>query len=1043
MPFNSLQDLISNRKVWLDSTNKNKFNLDNLLAKPYSDPAHFIFELLQNADDAGATEVEFELKSDCFVMRHNAKKNFDLKDIEGVTGIGNSQKKDELMPIGKFGLGFKSVFAVTNSPIIYSGIYRIMIKDFVLPIQVDGPLSVDGTQIILPFNNPSISAGKAYEIISRMLIKLEPRTIMFLNNIKEIRRISVDFNEFISKSTRNLNKLGEVYVVKIVTHAVKEDYLIFYKHFNIDGAKLKVEIAYKLGRSKSGKEFILPLEQTSKLVVYLPTEKETLLNFIIQGPYKTTPNRENITLEEEKNERIINVTSDLVADSIYIVKKMGLLNAEFFKTLPIESEKVENYIYNKLYERIKDEIITGRLIPTLDNKYGTPSEIAIPKNNELVRLLKNNDLWVLFSKKRWINIEMQHDSNISLRKYLINVLGVKEIDNDDFSEAINEKFLSKKSDNWLHGFYAYLIKYPSLWKEEGYRSRPILKYKAIIRLSTGEMYPPFDSNGKLLVYLPSKETTRYRTVKKDFMNNINTEKFLKDLGLTEPDIFSEIDEYILPKYVGSPLKPDQDYVKDLLKLMMGYEKIADNRKTEFAEKLSSYNFLLSSNNSKSEKLLRKLSEVYFPTKELKIYFENSSEVFFVDVSLIENLKRNNVEIFLENIGVSRLPRRIKFEGPASLGYQEIFQKIGNTGRSITRVNYKLDGLGNLLTNLTSDKSVILWNFLLKSLENFSTREAKSFFKGEDTWYYYGHQRSEIDAEFTLLLRNSCWVLNKESQFKKPSDITPDELSSLFNTTGENLDILIKELNFKPDYFSSLPSEDREILELARKIPKEKLIEMAENLSKDQRTDSVAIWTPSFSPDETTTKFSEYIPKKPTNDSSYYGPTEEGSTNKLSNQSDETKMENINPEDKGNIGEWGESYVYKYLKERYTQNSAKFEETNNGFVVSGSEGVRYKIIWTNKNGNRGEGFDFLILKDDKNFEYIEVKTKTGKDIKEIEMTGTQWELARNLFNQNVGDKYSIYIVYNAGTYEPEIKRIVNPFRMWKDGEIKAHPVNLIL
>ena len=194
MPFNSLQDLISNRKVWLDSTNKNNFNLEDLLAKPYSDPAHFIFELLQNADDAGATEVEFELKSDCFVMRHNAKKDFDLKDIEGVTGIGNSPKKDELRPIGKFGLGFKSVFAVTNSPIIYSGIYRIMIKDFVLPIQVDGPLSVDGTQIILPFNNPSISAGKAYEIISRVLIKLEPRTIMFLNNIKEIRRISVDFN---------------------------------------------------------------------------------------------------------------------------------------------------------------------------------------------------------------------------------------------------------------------------------------------------------------------------------------------------------------------------------------------------------------------------------------------------------------------------------------------------------------------------------------------------------------------------------------------------------------------------------------------------------------------------------------------------------------------------------------------------------------------------------------------------------------------------------------------------------------------------------
>ena len=285
MALNSLQDLISNRKKWIESTKENNFNLDDLLAKPYSDPAHFIFELLQNADDAGATQVEFELNSDCFVMRHNAKKDFDLEDIKGVTGIGNSPKKDELRPIGKFGLGFKSVFAITNSPIIYSGDFRIMIRNFVLPIPIDGPLSIDGTQIILPFNNPSVPEGKAYEIISSMLFNLEPRTIMFLNNIKEIRRISLNSNDFISKSTRKLLKFGKVNDVKITTKTVQENYLIFYKHFIIEGANLKAEIAYKLGKSKNGRKTILPLDQTSKLVVYFPTEKETFLNFIVQGPY--------------------------------------------------------------------------------------------------------------------------------------------------------------------------------------------------------------------------------------------------------------------------------------------------------------------------------------------------------------------------------------------------------------------------------------------------------------------------------------------------------------------------------------------------------------------------------------------------------------------------------------------------------------------------------------------------------------------------------------------------------------------------------------
>lgn len=116
MTVDSLEELIQNRKDWLEINKRNKFNFDILLARPYSEPAHFIFELLQNADDAGATQVQFELRRDGMDMWHNASRDFNLSDIEGVTGIGNSTKENELTPIGKFGLGFKSVFAVVLAP---------------------------------------------------------------------------------------------------------------------------------------------------------------------------------------------------------------------------------------------------------------------------------------------------------------------------------------------------------------------------------------------------------------------------------------------------------------------------------------------------------------------------------------------------------------------------------------------------------------------------------------------------------------------------------------------------------------------------------------------------------------------------------------------------------------------------------------------------------------------------------------------------------------------------------------------------------------
>ena len=49
----------------------------------YPDQAHFLFELLQNAQDTGATEAVFALSSEMLVFEHNGRP-FDKGDIEGI-----------------------------------------------------------------------------------------------------------------------------------------------------------------------------------------------------------------------------------------------------------------------------------------------------------------------------------------------------------------------------------------------------------------------------------------------------------------------------------------------------------------------------------------------------------------------------------------------------------------------------------------------------------------------------------------------------------------------------------------------------------------------------------------------------------------------------------------------------------------------------------------------------------------------------------------------------------------------------------------------
>lgn len=93
----------------------------------YAETAHFVYELLQNADDANATEVTIVLKPDKLLFKHNGTKHFDITseddervgDINSITGIGNSSKENTQNKIGKFGVGFKAVFQYTDTPEIY------------------------------------------------------------------------------------------------------------------------------------------------------------------------------------------------------------------------------------------------------------------------------------------------------------------------------------------------------------------------------------------------------------------------------------------------------------------------------------------------------------------------------------------------------------------------------------------------------------------------------------------------------------------------------------------------------------------------------------------------------------------------------------------------------------------------------------------------------------------------------------------------------------------------------------------------------------
>ncbi len=157
----------------------------DLLGQLYSERTHFIFELIQNAEDAGATEVAFELFGDRLELRHDGRP-FTEADVRGVCGVGQGAKAADLTAIGRFGIGFKAVYAYTRTPQVHSGDEHFRIENYVRPFAAE-PIAATGTLFVFPFDHDTVPAAAAAAEIAAALTALQPRILLFLRNVARLR----------------------------------------------------------------------------------------------------------------------------------------------------------------------------------------------------------------------------------------------------------------------------------------------------------------------------------------------------------------------------------------------------------------------------------------------------------------------------------------------------------------------------------------------------------------------------------------------------------------------------------------------------------------------------------------------------------------------------------------------------------------------------------------------------------------------------------------------------------------------------------------
>lgn len=572
---------------------KKHTGIRKLVEELYPDSAHFIYELLQNAEDAtneqgkGATEASFILSKTCLVFEHNGQA-FDKGDIEAITDIGGGTKADDVNKIGRFGIGFKAVFAYTETPHIWSPTFSFKIDDLVLPSVLD-PKSELGnkTRFEFPFNNPKKTPKDAYADVEAGLSELAEKTLLFLTHLESIRwkigqRISGEILR-IKHSENHFEVLKQINgKTTTSSHFLKFDQ-------PVPGLKKqRVSVAYALDLLPNVQSFDSnkPLAKQLKIApaapghvaVFFLAEKETSgLRFHLHAPFVPELSRASIK-ETPANEPLFQQLATLSAASLHDIRDLGLLTVDFLSVLPNPQDTLP-----PRYERIRSAIVeamnTESLTPT-QSKSHAPAAHLLQAKASLKSLLSKDDLEFLVEDfeelPQWAIGATQKNNSVDR---FLNGLEITEWGVDEFIEAINSKsdeyddelndlvdnltpWLKNKTVDWHQQLYALLNS--ELESSELFK----VKNSKIIRLTDGDysvgskcFFPgnAFEENE----VLPRIEIGVFTSGKSKSQKE-NSRTFLVSIGVRnvgEPELVEAI---LKQRYAKESKVPDKEiYRKDL------------------------------------------------------------------------------------------------------------------------------------------------------------------------------------------------------------------------------------------------------------------------------------------------------------------------------------------------------------------------------------------------------------------------------------------------------------------------------------------------
>lgn len=799
-----------------------------LAAGLYDDRTHFIFELLQNAEDAlgrrgdwhGSRKVAFALNPDRLTLSHFGKP-FDEADVRSVCDIAESTKNES--SIGRFGLGFKSVYTVTDLPEIHSGDEDFAIENYVFPKRMARSVrAADETQIILPLKPQDTSAAQD---ITAGFRHLGPGALLFLRHVDEINW-SVEGGATGFYLRNSPEALGPN--VQRITVIGKEDdrpevdqnWLVFHRDvFSAEQQKVgRVEIAFSLVAVKDAPDrwAVQPLAK-SPLVVFFPTVVESHLGFLVQGPYRTTPSRDNIPPGDPWNQHLVKETSGLLVDAMRWMRDEAMLDVAALRCLPLDREKFpEDSRFAPMFDAVRQAFQDEELLPTFDDGHVTAQQAKLARTQELRELFSPEQVAALFGSEgaAWLSGDITQDKAPDVLKYLRHELNIDLITPASLVPSLTKSFLEAQPDEWILRLYEFLS-----GQEAALRRR--LDTVPLIRLDDGT-HVIARENGKANAFLPSAIATSFPTMRRAVCATSEVRLFLSSLGITEPDPVDDVVWNLLPKYQQDTVDVgDDEYAADIERIRKAFNTDSNSQREKLLAALRDTSFVMVVDTGDGKGYVAKPDGIYIATERLKQLFAGVPDVLIVDDGY-DCLRGEEMRVLLEACGALRYPRPEK--APAEYHWSDRLRALRvraghaeTSGYSDTVEDWTLQGFQDLLDhlpNFTPEQRAERARLIWESLGDLEERRGRGIFDGSYTWTHNGRYATSFPSAFLRNLNAAAWVPDANGELVAPNLVVFDTLGWKANP------FLLTKIAFKPPIIDQLAKEagiDPAALDLLRKL----------------------------------------------------------------------------------------------------------------------------------------------------------------------------------------------------------------------------------